>query len=95
MATMKFDLDKALIELERRQMLRLRAARGVRVACRAGMLWVTQEGRLEDQFIAPGSSSVIESDGLVLIEALEPSRATLDSAAPVRDKTAAPGLIPA
>ena len=76
---MKFDFDTAILELDRRQMLKLRGARGVRVGCRAGTLWVTQEGRVDDQFLAAGSVIEIEADGLVLIEALAPSRAFLDT----------------
>jgi hypothetical protein len=71
-------LDKATLDLDRRQILKLGGARGVRLTCREGLLWVTQEGLVRDDFLPPGSSVEVQTDGTVLIEALCPSSAAMD-----------------
>jgi len=75
---MKMDLNKAALDLDRLQIVRLRGAKGVRLTCRRGMLWVTQEGIRRDDFLAPGCGVTVETDGMVLIEALSASSAFLD-----------------
>lgn len=59
--------------LEKGRILRLHGGQGVRVACVSGLLWVTQEGKLDDWFIAAGWAMTVSAPGLTLIEALEPS----------------------
>lgn len=79
MDAMKVDIERATMDLERMQMLRLRGARGVRLTCRKGSLWITQEGVARDDFLVPGRSQEIETDGMVVIEAMSASSLTIDS----------------
>lgn len=77
---MNMNLNKAMLDLDRLQIVKLHGARGVRLTCRMGMLWVTQEGILRDDFLAPKCGMTIETDGTVLIEALSASSASLERA---------------
>lgn len=79
MSAMKVDIERATMDLDRMQMLRLRGARGVRLSCGKGSLWVTQEGVARDDFLVPGRSQEIETDGMVVIEAMSASSLTIDS----------------
>jgi hypothetical protein len=74
---MKVDLDEATLSLDRLNIVKLRGAKGACVTCRAGVLWITQEGVPRDDLLPPGSSVRLETDGVVLIEALCASSATL------------------
>lgn len=51
----------------------LRRARGYRIACAAGELWVTIDGALDDIFLAPGETLVIPNDGRVVVYAVRDS----------------------
>jgi hypothetical protein len=83
---MELYLRRATLHLEPRQILKLRDARGLRVACNSGMLWLTQEGIARDDFLGAGCVRVVETGGTVLIEALDtPSAAIL-----ARDSEASP-----
>lgn len=82
MGVMKVDIERATMDLERMQIIRLRGARGVQLSCRGGSLWVTQEGLARDDFLVPGVSQVIETDGMVVIEAMLASSLTIDSRKP-------------
>jgi hypothetical protein len=75
---MKMNLSKATLDLDRLQIVRLRGAKGVRLTCRKGMLWVTQEGIRRDDFLAPGCGVTVETGGTVLVEALSASSATVE-----------------
>ena len=59
-----------LITLQGSELLRLRDARGLAIRVDSGVIWLTEEGRRADRFLRAGSTYVIESDGLVLMEAL-------------------------
>lgn len=79
MDAVRVDIERVTMDLERMQIIRLRAVRGVRLSCRRGSLWVTQEGVARDDFLVPGVSQVIETDGMVVVEAMLPSSLTIDS----------------
>jgi hypothetical protein len=79
MGAMKVDRERAIMDLERLQIIRMRGARGVRLSCDRGNLWITQEGVARDDFLVPGVSQVIETDGTVVIEAMTPSSLIIDS----------------
>jgi len=65
------------MELKERALLRLRGAEGTQIVGTAGSLWVTAEGDPVDYFIEPGQPHRITGQGLVVIEALVPSRLAL------------------
>ena len=70
MAAMKLELENAAIELQPAQLLRLKGAAGVRIVCRSGTVWVTQEGVLRDYFLRPGEAMTLRSRGMTLAQAL-------------------------
>jgi hypothetical protein len=58
--------------------LALRAARGVRVVCTAGTLWLTVDGEAGDFFLCTGQSHRIASNGLALVESMSGGRLRLE-----------------
>lgn len=57
-------LDRAVAEA---RVLKLTNARGARVVCIAGDVWVTEDGRYDDVVLAAGESAVLERDGTAMI----------------------------
>jgi len=70
---MKLALRQSSIGLERDQLIALRDAKGVRVSCLGGALWITQETMVADVVLEAGHSLVIDTRGLTLVMALRPS----------------------
>lgn len=64
------------------QPLRLRRARGLAVACKSGIVWITVAGRIEDIFLRAGERYVVDSHALTLIEAVEPAAISIHPASP-------------
>ncbi len=58
-------------DLCKRQLLALRGRRGARIESRRGAIWITQDGDLNDVVLNPGEAHVLDSDALVLIQALD------------------------
>jgi hypothetical protein len=81
MARMKPEIASADMNLGQAQLLKLRGAKGVRLACRSGMLWVTQENVRRDDFLAAGATLIVETEGVVVVEALELSRLGVEAGA--------------
>lgn len=67
---MKVEIENAAIELDPAQSLRLKDAAGVRIVCRSGTVWVTQEGVLRDDFLRPGEALTLGSRGVTLAQAM-------------------------
>ena len=67
---MKTPPQNSVLELRRAQILRLQGAAGKSISCEAGTLWVTQEGRMRDDFLSAGQSLCIASAGTTLVEAV-------------------------
>jgi len=70
---MKLRLDRWKLGLDSDQLLSLREAKGVRLFCLTGALWVTQEQSSADVVLEAGDSMRIEHPGLTLVMALSPS----------------------
>ena len=70
MIAMKVEIENAAIELEPARSLRLKGAAGVRIVCRSGTVWVTQEGVLRDDFLRPGEALTLRSRGVTLAQAM-------------------------
>ena len=49
-------------------------ARGAKIHCRSGMLWITQEEDHLDHCLTAGDSFVIDRTGTVIIEAIHDAR---------------------
>ncbi len=61
--------------------IRLPGARGVRVTCSAGLVWLTVAGEAGDIFLRSGDSHVIRGRGLALLEAIGSAQVRLEQAA--------------
>ena len=67
---MKVEIENAAIELGPTQLLRLKCAAGVRIFCRSGLVWVTQEGEIGEDFLRPGEAMILRSRGVTVAQAL-------------------------
>jgi hypothetical protein len=65
------DGARAVITLEREQSLRVARGARVEIACRSGVLWITQERDVRDLFVAHGERLTIAPRGVALVTALE------------------------
>jgi hypothetical protein len=70
---MNIELGTSTLKLAPEGMLRLRDAKGSRLLCENGILWITQEGRSEDVILRKGESLRLRHNGLTLAMALRPS----------------------
>jgi hypothetical protein len=70
---MKIDFGPSSFNIQRDGVVLLHEARGARVVCVSGALWLTQEGRDEDVILQPGESLRITRDGLTLVTAMRSS----------------------
>jgi hypothetical protein len=70
---MNLALGLSSVGLERDQLIAIRDAKGIRVSCLDGALWITQEKMAADVLLEAGQSLVIDSPGLTLVMALRPS----------------------
>jgi hypothetical protein len=70
---MNIELQASNLVLARDGMIALRDARGVRITCVSGVLWITQDNYVKDFIVGPGESHTIDYAGLTLATALEPT----------------------
>ena len=75
--------DMATIALSAGQTQRLQDARGARVECLSGSLWITQYGDRRDIVLAPGETFTLDRDGVTLLHAFGRSRALVGESRPV------------
>lgn len=74
---MKLALDQLSVCMKRDELIAVRDAKGVRVCCLDGALWITQERSPADVVVKAGQSTVIDTRGLTLVMALSPSKVRL------------------
>lgn len=79
---MKIILDDSRVDLRPEQVLRLDDAKGVRVVCLSGALWITQYHDLRDVVLSAGASFTLDRAGVALVSAMEASSVRLEE--PVR-----------
>ena len=70
---MKIQLSQSEVELERRQVMCLAEAAGVRIVARGGALWVTQDHDRRDVVLQAGDSFVVPAGFAGTWEVLEDS----------------------
>jgi len=70
---MNIELQASNIVLARDGMIAIRDARGVRLSCIKGVLWITQDNYVQDFIVGPGQTHTIDYSGLTLVTALEPT----------------------
>ena len=78
---MDFDLYNSELCLAHHAPIRLMSARGVRIVCTAGRVWLTVEGEAGDFFLAAGESHLVRGRGLALLEAIGCGRVRFEPAA--------------
>jgi len=83
MIAMKVEIESAAIELDPAQSLRLKGAAGVRIVCRSGIVWVTQEGVLRDDFLRPGEALTLRSRGVTLAQAMDRALISIEARPPL------------
>lgn len=74
---MNIDFDRVELHLKPREVLRVYDPLGARVECVRGGLWITQDHDMEDHFLSPGDTFVLDRRGLALIHAQEASGVVL------------------
>ena len=67
---MQIDIGSSTLTLTPNSLLAVQDGAGTRVLCRAGTLWITQEGDLKDAIVGAGESLIIRKPGRTLIGAL-------------------------
>ncbi len=67
---MRIDVSSGEIRLTENQPLSLREARGLRVKCTSGIVWITLSGQAADVFLKAGESHILLGKGLALIECI-------------------------
>ena len=77
---MEIDLKQSELCLAHNVPIRLPAARGLRVTCTAGVVWLTVAGEAGDILLLPGQSHVVRGRGLALLEAIGSGRVRLEKA---------------
>lgn len=79
---MEMDLHNGELHLADNAPVRLRRARGLRVVCTAGHVWLTVAGEAGDIHLQTGDSHRIAANGLALLEAIGSGRVRLEWPAP-------------
>ena len=79
MVAMKVEIENAAIGLDPAQSLRLKGAAGVRIVCRGGTVWVTQEGVLRDDFLRSGEVLTLRSRGVTLVQAMDRASISIEA----------------
>ena len=75
------NLPHSSLQLHRSHLLRLRGSHGRVIKCKSGRAWITLQDDCRDVFVGPGEAFVIEGQGLVLVEAIEPTVLTIQRGA--------------
>ena len=70
---------KFVVELEQGDLLPLDRAKGVRVSCVEGSLWLTEERGAADVVLQPGQSYEVEATGRTLVQAMSRSRVAVQA----------------
>ena len=70
---------KFVVELEQGDLLPLDRAKGVRVSCVDGTLWLTEERGAADVVLQPGQSYEVEATGRTLVQAMNRSRVAVQA----------------
>ena len=66
------------VHLDCGNVLRIHGGRGLRLTPVSGVLWITEEGSLDDTVLLPGRTHRIEGTGLALVLAHRPARVDLE-----------------
>ncbi len=65
------------IELGQKAFWHARRIKDAEIKCLSGLIWITEEGNLNDNFLRPGETARVSGKGLVVIEALADAQVIL------------------
>ena len=74
---MQIEITRSTLSLARDGLVAIRDGQGIRVVCRAGSLWITQECDAKDAVITAGESFTVSHPGLTLVTGLSASVLTI------------------
>ena len=74
---MQIEINRSTLSLARDGLVAIRDGQGIRVVCRAGSLWITQECDVKDAVITAGESFTLSHPGLTLVSALSAAELTI------------------
>jgi len=77
---MILNMMRAVIELDYRAVVPLENAKGAKVDCLRGRLWISEWGRRDDIVLDSGQSYVIAGGGVTLVQALRKALVALPAA---------------
>jgi hypothetical protein len=80
---MILNMMRAVIELDYRTVVPLENAKGAKVDCLRGRIWISEWGRRDDIVLDSGQSYVIEGGGVTLVQALRKALIELPAACSV------------
>lgn len=69
-----------VVELGPQSLLALKEAKGTRVRCLLGTLWITEEANRKDVVLGPGQVFELRGAGRALVQAIGASRASIEAA---------------
>jgi hypothetical protein len=72
--------NKVIIELEPHSVLPLREARGARLSCLEGALWITEQGNRNDFVVEQGQVHELSGDGEAVVQAMGAARIAMELA---------------
>jgi Protein of unknown function (DUF2917) len=71
---LQIDRETQTATLRKGQLLALDGRHGLRIDCRAGSLWITEDGEPDDVVLEAGQSHSVSGRQRVLVQALGPAR---------------------
>ena len=70
---------RVVIELEPHSVLPVREARGARLQCIDGAVWITEEGNPHDVVLEHGEAHALADDGRTVVQAMGAARIALET----------------
>jgi len=71
--------NRVIIELEPHSVLPVREARGGRVQCIDGAVWITEEGNPNDVVLQHGDAHALADEGRTVVQAMGAARIALET----------------
>jgi hypothetical protein len=85
---MNIKFDRVGMRLAAREQLAIRDGQGLRIACRGGSVWITQDRDLDDVVLGAGECFTLDRPGLAILQTFKGADIAL-TAAPLRPHPAA------
>lgn len=92
---MTFEMNRVIMELEYRGIVPVKDAKGVRIECIRGRIWVTEEGCAGDIVLEAGQSYETSRGGVAVVQGLRQAVVALRAPAVQLNTCNAPVYLPA